>query len=222
MLRVCALLSLGLLAACATEPSAAPLTPVCAPFGGDLAGLSLTDEEATNVVDLVDHASLDELAALVGASRAVDLDMARPFADDDRPIDQLSRWLDAADALELLDATVDWCADPDGRAGCCVDLPCEALPTRLAGVELDEVESLALLEWANAADRGELIAVCGVGQVMADDILAARPVRTLSTLDRIDNVGADAVERMVGRRDCPAKPDVFEVWCSLEGACTCR
>ena len=46
-----------------------------------------------------------------------------------------------------------------------------------------------VLDWANRASFDELDQVCGVGDSIASDIVAARPLHAVSELDAVAYVG---------------------------------
>lgn len=229
------LLFFPLLAACAAEEPVSTATPdagraalaTCEAWGGTYAGVTFTDEEATNAIDFADTATAVELEAVygVGPVTADRIIAARPFATQADPLAALDAVAYvAADELASFrdDSYGLWCGLDDGRQSCCVDLACEGLGDTVSAVTFTDAEAQATLDWANRATQAELEAVCQVGPVVASNIAAYRPIHSLLQLDLVPYVTGSQLRGMLGTTTCTTEGDVDAEWCALSGAdCTC-
>lgn len=200
----------------------------CRPLGGTFSGVAFTDEEAHNAIDFADNATGPELEAMlgIGPSIANRIVTARPYGTQASPLAALDMVSYVGPVLLerfRTDTYALWCSFDDGRQGCCIDLACEGLGGEPAGVVFDDAEAQMVLDWANRATFDELDAVCGIGEAIATDIVAARPLHALDELDGVPYVGPSALHRMLGDEgwDCVTRATVAEVWCVHDDACVC-
>ena len=208
-------LALVALAGCETVSTDRNLLPTCSTLGGTWAGLALDSERASNLSNMARYAEPYELVDWFGEDTALRIVRARPFKTD--PVSELVLALDPETVEELADTAFDaWCRLDDGRQSCCVDLDATGLGQEASGVQIDDQDAFALLSWANAATHDELVAVCGVGDGIAERIREARPLRTIHELDRVAWVGPDSLARMVGYEACVSEPSAIELWCEVE------
>ncbi|MCP4448242.1 MAG: hypothetical protein GY811_23320 [Myxococcales bacterium] len=97
---------------------------VCETFGTEVSGVVFDNEQATNVVDMADTATKEELEALngIGAGIAQRIIDARPFATLDAPLVALDQvpYVSSTILTTLRDEVFErWCSIEDGRQTCC-------------------------------------------------------------------------------------------------------